>query len=62
MTDKSYAIGIDVGGTNTVYRLNVTFHNFIGSTDPDTPEKLANLTVNGIVEDWAGPVIQNYTW
>ncbi len=47
---------------NTVYNLNITFKELVGTTDPDTPGKMVNVSVTVTPEPWAGPVVQNTTW
>ena len=47
---------------NTVYTLNITFRELVGTTDPDTPGKMVNVSVTVTPEPWAGPVVQNTTW
>ncbi len=65
-SNPSSVNGVDNRGQyierNTIYKINVTFHGFVGTDDPDEPGKMAALTVTVEPQNWVGPIIQNTTW
>jgi hypothetical protein len=47
---------------NTVYTVNLVFHNLVGTTDPDEPGKPASITANIVPQAWETTVTQQTTW